>query len=178
MDWNTFAREYSGQMQACARKIHRRWKVPAAVSVEDVHQEVFLAAWLCFHQYDATRGNMNIAAFTLWNAKCAGIAFVNKQRNAPRRSCRARGRFEEGVDTAALDTRAIEPEQFVRVAFAQKLERVLRHYRQNKRDAFAQLVACSFDTRKAVEGLIAEGTPRRAAMGDVRDVMRTIAEAA
>ena len=173
MDWTTFAREYAGPMKQCAHKIHRRWKMPAGVSPEDVHQEVLLAAWICFHVYDEKRGNMKRESFTMWNAKCAGIAFANRQRNAPRRDCKAHGRFEAGVDHDVLDMYSTMPDQFARVAFASKLKQALGDCRKKAR-AFDVLMDCSFDTRRAVTKLIETGYERRAAMGTVRDTMRAL----
>lgn len=66
---------------ALAGYLHRRWKVPAAVEVEDVAQELRCWAWVAFTSWD---GRGSAGAFVMQRAIWRTIDWISAQRGALR----------------------------------------------------------------------------------------------
>lgn len=91
--WPQFQREYRVQIAGMARKIHRRWQMPEAVELEDIVQELTLAAWLAWNRWEPGRGRMSRAAFAICSGRLAAQRWVHQQRDALRRSGKNPSRF-------------------------------------------------------------------------------------
>jgi DNA-directed RNA polymerase specialized sigma24 family protein len=67
--------------KSIALDIMRRWRVPGWVAVEDVEQELHLAAWRFVWQFDEKRGS-TLAKYVVWNAYDKAKKKVHKARGA------------------------------------------------------------------------------------------------
>ncbi len=71
----------------------RHWKAGCDVSVEDLYQELLVAAWRFVPKFDPARG-VSLRDFVVYNACDKAKKWLHKRRNAYRRDDKAAGRFE------------------------------------------------------------------------------------
>ncbi len=165
----------SSEVARVARAIHRAWRLPAAVEVEDIEQELRLQYVLGGRAYDASRG-VPREAFCWWYARRQAERWCHTQRSALRRSGRAPSRLPVLLDDA-IDP-GVEPcaERVAELASAVRRARRLCRSAVDAR-ALEALEASALDTSAAVESLAGELTRRqaRAAMGRVTRALRAAA---
>ena len=128
MTWAEFSERYARQIAAMARIMLGRWRVPLAVTCADVEQEILLGAWLAWERWVPGRGGMKREAFALCSGRLAAQGWLNKQRNALRRSGKAHGRFplaETTLGPEGCPECAVEPGQEVAVLFDEALREAL-----------------------------------------------------
>jgi DNA-directed RNA polymerase specialized sigma24 family protein len=92
VSFDTWARATARDWRRLAEHLFRRYPLPAALSVEDVEQEMLLAAWTAIRTWDPSAG-MPLERFVTWTAYINAKKWVHRQRNALRRDDRAPGRF-------------------------------------------------------------------------------------
>lgn len=120
INFNRFAATSMPKWRAIAREFYQSWVLPAWVGVEDVLQELLLAAWKAIREYDASRdvngAGASIDRFVEWRArkalsramaKASGLT-LHRPAKAP-----AWFRVEQSVDSDSpiLLNAAEEPEQ-------------------------------------------------------------------
>lgn len=69
--------------RSLAASIMRRWKLPASIAVEDVEQDLMLAAWLKLWDYEPGRG-VTITGYLVYNAYDKAKKSAHKARGAIR----------------------------------------------------------------------------------------------
>lgn len=143
--WEAFVGAYRRQVGGVARIICQRWTAPSAVARDDVEQEVWLGAWLAWERWRPGRGGMSRAAYALCSGRLDAQRWIHTQRNAPRRSGSAPGRYpvlwelgdsqggarcvshaESPIDCA------MEQEQETAVAFGEAVRDALRSCRTRR----------------------------------------------
>jgi hypothetical protein len=72
-----------GQWRALAASILRKWQVPIWVSVDDVEQDLLIAAWLKLWDYEPARG-VSITGYLVYNAYDKAKKAGHKARGAVR----------------------------------------------------------------------------------------------
>ena len=92
VSFDAWARATAPDWRKLAEHLFRRYPLPAALSVEDVEQEMLLAAWTAIRIWDPTAG-MPLERFVTWTAYTSAKKWIHRQRNALRRDDRAPGRF-------------------------------------------------------------------------------------
>lgn len=75
-----------------AKYLLRRWPSPAGVDVDDLVQELLLAAWNFAPRFDAKRGS-SLRSFIVFNACDKAKKWLHQQRNAYRRDDKSPGRY-------------------------------------------------------------------------------------
>lgn len=150
-----FRAAYARQVASMARLLLGRWKAPSAVSAEDVEQEVWMGAWRAWERYAPSRGGMTREAFALCCGRLDAQRWLQVQRNAPRRSSRASGRypmpeaalgeaFYPGalLELAGGEACVVAPGQEAVLAFKEAVERGL-------------MACCSPAEKRAMKALLA-----------------------
>lgn len=117
--FDTLAHRTQKTWVALATQLLSRWKCTAAVSIEDVQQQLLLAAWRCIPNFDPSRGK-SLHQYVIYNAYDKAKKWVHKQRNAYRRDDKAPSRvpvplsalgLEEHAEERLLSTIATVPDQ-------------------------------------------------------------------
>lgn len=110
MRFDDFAVKTSYDWSRLAGKLYSRWrkKLPLAVEVDDLRQEMLLQGWVALQQYDASKGSMPIASYVVCRAWQTGLRYVHVQRNAKRRDDKAMSRHPIVVSQLALPDEARE----------------------------------------------------------------------
>jgi DNA-directed RNA polymerase specialized sigma24 family protein len=99
--FDEFARATRAHWGAIARKLHRKWKVPAWLGAEDIEQELLLAAWVSAPRFDPARGH-TAKAYLVFHACDKAKKAIHKARGSYRRDGNAPSRIETPVgDTTA-----------------------------------------------------------------------------
>lgn len=75
-----------------AKYLLSRWPVPDGVELDDVMQELAVAAWQFVGKYDPERGTA-LQRYVVYNAVDKAKKWLHKQRDAYRRDDRSPGRF-------------------------------------------------------------------------------------
>ena len=108
-----------------AEHMLRHWRAPAAVSVEDLRQEILLNVWIFVAHWDpqclGPDGKpVSISRFVTFNAYDKAKKWLHQQRNAYRRDDKAPGRFERPFSTMRrhddADGRDLEEQMLDRLA--------------------------------------------------------------
>jgi len=101
--------EHRAEIERVARGLLRRWSVPAAVTADDVAQELRVGAVLALARYDARRGT-DRTRYVWWFALNHAKHWLHAQRGALRHSGHAPSTHAlcEAQTGAAADTRAYE----------------------------------------------------------------------
>lgn len=91
--FDQFARATTHDWDRLAGYVWERWrrKVPVGVSLEDIRQELLVAAWVAVGRWRPGKGP-GVKSFVVWNACAWAIRWVNMQRNALRRADHAESR--------------------------------------------------------------------------------------
>lgn len=158
-DWRAFARAYGAQIAQMARGMVRRYRLPPAVSWEDLRQELTLHAWLAWERWTPGRGGMTRQSYTLCSARLDALRWINVQRNAYQRSCRAPSRFDlseasvspsdVSVPATLIERSSIEAGQEAAVAFGEAVRDALLAARcEDEKRAIDELVRLGFDDEK------------------------------
>lgn len=154
------------QVRALARKLHRRWSLPAGVGVEDLEQEVRMGALVALSAYDPSRG-MDLDRYVWISASQAAREWMHRQRSARGRRGKAPSRhaIAESVIDVPLDSweaeGAADAAEFldaVRSALAQ-----MRTGRE--RASLAALIGAGLDRDEAAREMVRTGavsSPRAA----------------
>ena len=132
--FDEFARRSAAYWWSVARSLRGRWIVPAGVEVDDVLQELLLAAWVHVQRWDRKRG-VSITRFVTWNAISDAAHWLHGQRSAHKRRGTSRSRHaicDASLDPSEQTATAIhpqaEPDQMMRMieqeALAEALARV------------------------------------------------------
>lgn len=164
-------------IEQIARGILRRWSVPAAVTAEDVEQELRLGILLAWDEFDPRRG-VPRDRYLWWSSIQRAKRWVHGQRGALRRSGKAPSEHpicesSLGVDVGAIleDTSAASD---VVAEFSEALRRALRACRsEQERAGVEALVAARLDVAAAAAMISTAGeSPRRARRMILRCVQR------
>lgn len=83
-----------------AQRLLRMWRLPAAVELEDVEQELVSAAWQVLGQFDASRG-VELGAWLNWNAHASTKRWLHRQRKALRLSGKSESRHAVSLSEMA-----------------------------------------------------------------------------
>lgn len=111
MTADEWCRDNERRLRGVARRLYLRWRLPPAVDVEDVEQELRLAVCEVLGGYDAARGR-SLDDYLIWNAAQRTKGWLHRQRESPRRRGTAEGRYALGVewveDAPTDDVREVE----------------------------------------------------------------------
>jgi DNA-directed RNA polymerase specialized sigma24 family protein len=158
MDWQTFHSRNAPMLSALARKLHREKPLPAAVGVEDVEQEVLLAAWVALSTYRDDAGRMSPEAYATYCGKRNARHALAAQRNAKRRRTTAPSRIEapasDALDSEGCILAGVAPSQAVSLAFVEALRTTLATLGTSEGDALRAWVesGCDVDAAATVVG--------------------------
>lgn len=186
--WDAFLDGNARQLRDIARSIYRRWVTPEGVQVDDVEQEVLLAAWRAFEAWRSD-GGMTLRAYVFCSARHAAKYWVHKQRSslgyrgdAPSRAPLAFSSFgcdaDGGYELAGESSRAAEmrppgpweslPGQEAVAEFALAVRRALGACGSPvERDAIELLIEHGFDVDAATR---ARRLPRSEVLSAFRKV--------
>ncbi len=92
----TLDRIITPNLTRLARYQLSRWKVPQAVELEDVVQEMRFGVWDAVGRWDPKHG-VSIERFVVYQVTDRSKKWIHKQRNALRRDGKAQGRFPTPV---------------------------------------------------------------------------------
>lgn len=150
-----------------AQYLARRWRGPVGVGLEDLEQEMLLAAWRAIATWDPTR-QKPIHEYVVYMAIDKAKKWLHKQRNAKRRSDHEPGRFPVsyaalGLETAADEEWIAPPDDTTaddlmvrreaqRRGF-ERVERLCRVAPRRMRRALEAIVECGGDLEAAREHL-------------------------
>ena len=104
--FDAFARTTHKTWVALATQLHRRWKCTPAVSVDDVQQQLLVAAWRCIPKWQPARASLQ--RFVIYNAYDKAKKWVHKQRNAYRRDDKSPSRVPVPLAMLGLEEHAEE----------------------------------------------------------------------
>lgn len=121
---------HAPQIRSAARRLLRRWPVPAAVGAEDVEQEIRVAVLLDWSAYDPGRG-MTRDAF-VWILACRrASAWLHAQRGARGKRARLKPSQFPVLDDVEAESQRLSPEeQAVLIAEVRHLLGMVRAERQ------------------------------------------------
>jgi hypothetical protein len=173
MDFASFRKEYSRQFAGMANRIWSGWRLPAAVSREDVEQEMWANAWLAWNNWQPGRGEMERHVYAVVTAKQAAVRWVHVQRNSLRRSDTAPGRFAEGHEQID-ELQCMQSTQELALVFEQSLRATLRACNELEREAVRALVRHAFDVDAAATAMASVAFPRIKARALVGKMARTV----
>ena len=110
--FDEFARATRGDWRRLAGYLRRRWQVPAAVEVEDVEQELLIAAWRAVDAWNPARG-VTLRSYVVWTAATDAKKFLHRQRAALRRDDGAASRHDLAMSFVggATDRSIVDAEQ-------------------------------------------------------------------
>lgn len=129
--WETFVARYRRQIAGIARQIGTRWRAPSAVEIDDLEQEIWMGAWNAWQRWQPDRGGMSREAFALCTGRLDAQRWIHQQRNAPRRSGKAAGRYPAAEATfgdAGLPDVRQEAGQEAWVSFTEALRDALARH--------------------------------------------------
>lgn len=110
MTWDRFFFESRADWHRLAAYVLRRWRMPAAVQVEDLVQELMLGAFEVARLWEP--GRADFGRFVRWNAMVRAKKWAHRQRNALRRDDKSPGRFPVTFSTLeSVPEEASEPTQ-------------------------------------------------------------------
>lgn len=109
-----FFAQTRGEWERIATRLVGRWSVPAGVELQDVVQELMMAAWRMAPAYDESRGS-SFDRYVIFNAIDKAKKWMHAQRAALRRDDRSpsrhpvRFRLQEGQDLQAVMDGCLAP---------------------------------------------------------------------
>ena len=140
LDFGAYAVATGGEWLALARWVRGRWIVPPSVGVEDVMQELLLAAWTAINKWDPERG-YPLRRYVVWCSISAAAHWLHVQRQAKGQRGTSPSRFPvEGVTRSEHrePSAAASPEQ---VAMAREaLARALGRLGNDERDVVGGII--------------------------------------
>lgn len=104
--FSAFVQATRKNWRAVAHSIVRRWDLPTWTDVEDVEQDLLLAAWTMIDRYDPTRGR-SLKDYVVWNAYDKAKKRAHKARGALRhggKEDRSPSRYERPLTTYERDS--------------------------------------------------------------------------
>lgn len=106
ISFDTMARLTHKTWVALATQLLGRWKCSAAVSVEDVQQQLLLAVWRCIPKWNPSKAELH--RYVIYNAYDKAKKWVHKQRNAYRRDDKSPARVPVALASLGLEEHAEE----------------------------------------------------------------------
>lgn len=91
MTWSVFFVTTRDEWQRLATTVYRRWRVPAAVTVDDIEQELKLGAVIAAPKWKSKKAAF--PAYVVWNAVTHAKKWIHVQRDALRRDGKAPSRI-------------------------------------------------------------------------------------
>lgn len=82
--------------------LHRHWKLPPTVTVDDVEQELLLHAWVFVPQWDPEKGS-SLAGYVVWNAHDKTLKWIHKQRSCNQHTRKGRSEFAYCISMLARE---------------------------------------------------------------------------
>ncbi len=186
MTFDQFVRSTAGDWTRLASYLRGRWQVPSAVDVDDVRQEMLLAAWRAVAAWDDTRG-VSLRSFVLWTAITLAKKWLHGQRAALRRDDHAPSRHEvtatalgiEPTDDRSSVTGRTEAEQEFTVAGIELFGRVLASIPPTDNVCLQALLTTGGDVASAAGALYSNPTARATLrLKDERDARRAVTRTA
>lgn len=101
-EFATMVRETEADWRRLARYLHARWEVPPSVAVEDVQQELLIAARCAVQRWDPERGTL-VERFAIWSALDKAGKWIHKQREAYRRDRKSQSRYAVAFSSLSRD---------------------------------------------------------------------------
>jgi hypothetical protein len=92
INFNEFVRRTRGEWERLAAKLYRAYPTPDGVEAGDIFQEMTVSAWRAAVAWNPARGS-DLTRYVTWTAYSEARRWVNKQRNAYRRSDHSPGRY-------------------------------------------------------------------------------------
>lgn len=159
-DFARLERMIRADVAKLARNLRARWRVPSAVSDEDVAQELMLRIWAATARWRP--GGMPFDRYVVWCAVRGAERWIHEQRQARKRSARARSRIEQPSSHVFVDDCGPEDVRESAAAAAWRTARVQEPagpIAVALREAIdAAIRACASPReRRAVEALLREG---------------------
>lgn len=163
--WSEFHKRTKKDWSRLAHSVHRRWKLPAAVDVEDLEQELLLQAFVAVGKYQEGRGGMPFDRYVVWCAMAETHHWLHSQRNALRRSHKAPSRTP--VSFTELDLEhdpeiVIEADQETAIACFQHLSAALRKLDALGRQLLYAVIAANGSIELAAKEVFDEPSLSRA----------------
>lgn len=91
-NFDQFGRSTTSDWERIAGSLMRKWQCPPGVGVEDVMQELMLAAWKFVDKWDPKYG-VKIDRYVTWNAIDKAKKWINKQRQAGTAGDKGKSRY-------------------------------------------------------------------------------------
>lgn len=180
MTFDRFVIETSTEWERLGAYVHKMWPLPAGVGLEDIVQEMLLAAWAATQRWDPNRG-IPLHTHVVWSAVARGKRFCHEQRNAPRRVAGTDGRYaliarrEEdgliGASTAAVRAWYEEPDDEV-----VDLSLLRARACHDGRMGVVTLLDAGCDRKEAVRVLCAAGNTECTARRVIAEAVRELTE--
>lgn len=82
--------------------LHRNWKLPPTVTVDDVEQEMLLGGWLAARKWSPTKG-MALTPYVVWCAHSRATRWIHKQRGVEQHRRKGASQFAWCVTSMARD---------------------------------------------------------------------------
>jgi hypothetical protein len=162
MDFIDFRKAYARQFACMSNRLWRGWRLPSAVSREDVEQEMWTGAWRGWTEWQPGIGHMERHSYAVCRAKNRAVRWIHDQRNALRRNDRAPSRFAV-VSDEIDDMQSILSTQEVAYRFAESLRSTLADCNATERKALEALCAYAFDVDAAALTLTTPDIPLKKA---------------
>lgn len=173
LSFDSFAHETRDDWQRLGASLYRRWKLPPAVDMEDLVQELLLGAWVALPEWHASKG-MRLSNFVVWQAMNAAKSWMHVQRGASKHGNRDKNpsRFDFAVGDDNLDMPSVEASQELVVLGLERLRMAFAMlYTEKERRAFAAVVETgSVDAALVMLASRGHTTPRRTVVTAVRQV--------
>lgn len=183
LSFDCFARETKDDWRRLGASLFRRWKLPDAVELEDLVQELLFGAWLAIPEWSAGKGT-KIERFVVWQAMNAAKCWLHVQRGASKHGNRDKNasRFDfaagDMFDDSGMEMPTIEATQEQVVLGLERLRMATKLlYTEKERRAFVAVVETgSVEAALVVLAARGQSMPRRAVVTAVRQVALQIEE--
>jgi sigma-70-like protein len=103
--FTAFYRATRQEWQRMALALHRNWRLPPTVTVDDVEQELLLGAWLAVRKFLPSKG-MTLVGYVVWCSHSRATKWVHKQRGAEQHRRKGTSQFAICVSATARDPEA------------------------------------------------------------------------
>jgi Sigma-70 region 2 len=103
--FTAFYRTTRQEWQRMALSLHRNWKLPPTVTVDDVEQELLLGAWLAVRKFVPSKG-MTLVGYVVWCSHSRATKWIHKQRGAEQHRRKGASQFAICISATARDAEA------------------------------------------------------------------------
>jgi DNA-directed RNA polymerase specialized sigma24 family protein len=163
-----------------ASRLWRRWRLPSAVSIEDIRQEMLLGCWRAVARYDPAKASAE--QYLVFCAHASAKDWIHCQRNSYRRLGKNPPRFPRCDDLdgdGAYLAPSVPPDQFGRVAQRQRIAHVIAAASdERQRVCVRAFIASEGDLDAAINRVYCDRRVRRLCRFNCRaDVRRIIKRA-